>query len=434
MSGSGASRLFALPTGSIALSAVVFIIALISALWSPVATGRLGAPPEVGDGQDYEAIAFNLWMGRGYAYSWSDEEWKSPYQQDPKKYAAVLARSGPVTPTAYRPPLVPLLISGTFAIFGRVFYPWRIISAVFAAAACGLAVWLAGRLGNNLTPYLACGAMYFADTIVLDSPQFLTEGVSTLLVTCLAVCLYHLHNSTKPFRLTVPLGIIFGLLLLARSVAILWLPIIWGVIWLTLPSSISRFEKAKFLILKFAVSAAIFLPWAIRNSVVFARPAPFGTQGSIESAAAFSPRALEGNGMWRKEAAASLGITPADERGLDEAQLGALHTRATIGWLIDNPFSSLQLIIKRLWSVLWDRLLLENRILVLISLLALLIRRRGGVPSLALLLLCVPFSTALTWNAPQGRFWLPFYPLMYVLSALVLSVLIEAINPRKSPS
>lgn len=30
--------------------------------------GALSQPPEQGDGHDYDAIAFNVWQGRGFGY------------------------------------------------------------------------------------------------------------------------------------------------------------------------------------------------------------------------------------------------------------------------------------------------------------------------------------------------------------------------------
>ena len=33
-------------------------------------SGALREPPETGDGHDYDAIAFNVWQGRGFGYQW----------------------------------------------------------------------------------------------------------------------------------------------------------------------------------------------------------------------------------------------------------------------------------------------------------------------------------------------------------------------------
>ena len=41
-------------------------------------SGALREPPEKGDGHDYDAIAYNVWKGRGFGYHWSDPEWRIP--------------------------------------------------------------------------------------------------------------------------------------------------------------------------------------------------------------------------------------------------------------------------------------------------------------------------------------------------------------------
>ena len=51
-------------------------------------SGALREPPETGDGHDYDAIAFNVWQGRGFGYQWSDENWRKPYEGIPQIPAA----------------------------------------------------------------------------------------------------------------------------------------------------------------------------------------------------------------------------------------------------------------------------------------------------------------------------------------------------------
>ena len=53
---------------------------------------RTREPPETGDGHDYDAIAFNVWQGRGFGYHWSDENWRKPYQGIPR-YRLLLTRT-----------------------------------------------------------------------------------------------------------------------------------------------------------------------------------------------------------------------------------------------------------------------------------------------------------------------------------------------------
>jgi hypothetical protein len=56
-----------------AVYAAIFVTALATYVTRIVNGGGFHAPPEAGDGHDYDAIAFNLWRGVGFGYEWSNE-------------------------------------------------------------------------------------------------------------------------------------------------------------------------------------------------------------------------------------------------------------------------------------------------------------------------------------------------------------------------
>ena len=99
-----------------------------------VNSGGFHVPPETGDGHDYDAIAFNVWHGRGFGYEWSNEEWRRPYVGIPR-YRLLLTRQSEFYPTTYRPPAMPLLLSGVYAITGRSFAAWRVVNCGVMAGA-----------------------------------------------------------------------------------------------------------------------------------------------------------------------------------------------------------------------------------------------------------------------------------------------------------
>src|SRR5207244_70548 len=112
---------------------------------------------ELGDGQDYDAIAFNLAQHRGFGFDWDDPEWRRPYLQFPM-YQGVLGRHSDYYATTYRPPAMPYLLAAVYGIAGRNFAAWRILScAIMAGAvtfAAAVAVEFAGVLGAILTAVL----------------------------------------------------------------------------------------------------------------------------------------------------------------------------------------------------------------------------------------------------------------------------------------
>src|SRR5262245_38929254 len=89
--------------------------------------GGLNAPPEPGDGHDYDALAFNLWKHHRFGYDWNDAEWRRPYYGS-SLYIPLLSRRGEYYPTTYRPPATPLLMALVYAATNRSFAAWRATS------------------------------------------------------------------------------------------------------------------------------------------------------------------------------------------------------------------------------------------------------------------------------------------------------------------
>src|SRR5687767_10870124 len=121
-------------------------------------SGALREPPESGDGHDYDAIAFNVWQGRGFGYHWSDENWRKPYEGIPR-YRLLLTRKSEYYPTTYRPPAMPYLLSAVYAVTDRNFAAWRVVNCgVMAGAvttAAVIAAGFAGIPGATLTTVVA---------------------------------------------------------------------------------------------------------------------------------------------------------------------------------------------------------------------------------------------------------------------------------------
>ena len=64
--------------------AAIFLAAFGIYVMRASTSGALREPPETGDGHDYDAIAYNVWQGRGFGYQWSDEDWRKPYEGIPR--------------------------------------------------------------------------------------------------------------------------------------------------------------------------------------------------------------------------------------------------------------------------------------------------------------------------------------------------------------
>ena len=72
-----------------ALSFAAIFLVTFGVLAARISTPDLYDPPPGGDERDYEALAYNLWKGRGFGYFWSDPEWRAPYLSVPSAAGAV---------------------------------------------------------------------------------------------------------------------------------------------------------------------------------------------------------------------------------------------------------------------------------------------------------------------------------------------------------
>ena len=93
--------------------AVIFLATFGIYVMRASTSGALREPPETGDGHDYDAIAFNVWQGRGFGYEWSDENWRAL-----RRIPGTAADHSPsIHPTTYRPPAMPYSF-GVYAVTG----------------------------------------------------------------------------------------------------------------------------------------------------------------------------------------------------------------------------------------------------------------------------------------------------------------------------
>ncbi len=338
------------PLGRRILLIAVFLLALANGVAALRTVGRWHLPPVPGDGQDYDNIALNLVRARGFGQFWDDPEWRAPYLEHNEAgiYDGILARSGPYSPTAYRPPVLPAALAATYALFGRSFLVWGLIHALIAAAALTIAAHLALRLGG-LVPALILLAMALWDRSLmyfLFACPMLTEGWSCLAVGLFTVALARIGRRGAP-RDFVLGGAALGLLVLVRGIFVMWYPfaalgILALALWQTRPAQGGRRTTALALCSLFLAGALLVpMPWWIRNCAVTGKLMPLGTQGGINLPIGYSDSALASGGVWTPDAARRFWAehaTPITElediRG--ETAKAEVGQRAALAWARSN--------------------------------------------------------------------------------------------------
>ena len=203
----------------------IFLAAFATYLTRIVQSGGFREPPETGDGHDYDAIAYNVWHGRGFGYHWSDEEWRKPYEGIPR-YRLLLSRKSDYYPTTYRPPAMPYLLSGVYALVGRSFAAWRVVNCGITAGAVTAAAAIAAELGGLPAAALTAIVILQSRELTRYSAMFMTEPLATLML-ALVTWLW-IRNAKEGWtaKRALASGLAMGGLLGARTIFILTAPVL----------------------------------------------------------------------------------------------------------------------------------------------------------------------------------------------------------------
>ena len=400
--------------------AVIFVTSFGIYVMRASNSGALREPPETGDGHDYDAIAFNVWQGRGFGYEWSNGGWRKPYEGIPR-YRLLLSRQSGYYPTTYRPPAMPYLLSIVYAVAGRNFTAWRVINCGITAGAVTTGAVISAQFAGIPAAVVTAAILLQSRELTRYSGMFMTEPLAALMLALLAWT--WVRNAKDGWTITraIGSGIAMGGLLAARTIFILTTPVL-----LILPgrdlSFGSRFAwKTKAICL--AVAIVVISPWWIRNIVVLDAFMPLGTQGGINLPMGFGPRALRSQGIWASNpgdgwpeiAALNLDVVTS------EVLLAKHRQKLTINWMLENPRQVLYLMWLHVSQELKPGRDLYSRLLLpAAALSALALWKFPGVWVLAMMIGGNILSVAMTYSA-GGRFMVPLQPL---LAALVAGALV----------
>lgn len=430
-------------------------------------------PKPIGDGPDYENIAWNLSQGRGFGFDWESPDWRAPYEiaGSSEVYAEQFSRSGKYCPTTARPPLLPWLIAIVYQFLQRgpdAFATVRIFNAVGIGLSGGLAVamniMIMRRYGAHGFAVIMAGLSTFAlaaadRTIRTYATDFLTEPLALLLtqgfVFLASTRLWRSTPSTAiaPAELRmasiVGLGLFIASMVLARSMFVFFLPGLGLLIWLHQRSLAThrhshlqqQTRRLAWVASSYVLIVAILAltPWWVRNSLVLGKWMPLGTQGPISLVGGYSDQALASGGDWQVqpeiELRRAISQTESFRSEIDpirqELMVAQAATRQVKLWIGDHWRQLPRLFAMRVQS-LWGpysgrSLILKGLMLSGVVWLIVRHRREGiwliGLPCLSTLVVMLLYSTG-------GRFLVPCYAIFYQLGGLGLAGWLADCLPR----
>jgi hypothetical protein len=410
--------------------AAVFLVSFIFYLSSAVKPGTLHAPPEMGDGHDYDALAFNIWRHQRFGYEWDEPAWRRPYEGVPG-YESLLERHSDYYPTTYRQPAAPVLMALVYAVTDRNFAAWRVVHCAIMAGAVTAAAAVSAEIAGTAA---ALATMVLTLTLPLPrlfAHEFRSEGLATFLVTLLAWTWIRNGKTGWTKARSVTSGLVLGALIATRNVFVLWFPLAMFAPGADRSSGRSAWRGRA---LSVAVALLVIGPWWVRNTVVLQAFMPLGTQGGIGMPSGFGPRALRFKGVWMSNPGD--GAPEIEALKLDpvtsEVRLAKFRSALTLRWIREHPLDTLRLMGLHVWQEVKPRTLPYPTgawLLPVAAVGAVYLRRSPGVGVIVSMVGANILGIALTWSA-SGRFMAPVQPLLAALAGAMVVAMVVAMVRR----
>jgi hypothetical protein len=393
----------------------------------------LSAPPEAGDGHDYDALAFNIWQYQRFGFDWNDPAWRRPYEGVPG-YESLLGRHSEYYPTTYRQPAVPMLMAVVYAVTHRSFAAWRVVNCSLMAGAVTIAAATSVQFAGLPAAAVVTALLAFAlPLLTLFAHQFMTESLAAFLVMLLAWTWIRNQRTGWSPSSAVGSGLVLGTLMATRSVFILLMPLAL----LAPGGDVRSANRWRLRIICVGTALLLIGPWWIRNVQVLGSFMPLGTQGGVNMPAGFGPRALRFDGMWTSnpgDGFAEIAALKLDTV-TSEVRLAKFRSALATTWIREHPLDALRLMFLHVWQETRPRRLPYPTgawLLPAAMLAALYFRKSPGIGVILSIVGANILGICLTWSV-GGRFMAPVQPILAALvGAAIVAVPRDLVRLNKS--
>ncbi len=181
-------------------------------------------------------------------------------------------------PTAFRPPLYPILLAGWLP-FGPAAFGVAVLHVILAAATVVLTFGTGRRLGlSNLRSAIAGGLIACDPLLARYAALPMTETLATFLAVSLLILSFGMKRNQRILQ-----GIAFGLAVLCRPT--FWVfggfaVIVWTVdAWRTRQTGLLTALRNRIPWVTVLTALVVVLPWVIRNAIVIEHPIVMTTHG-----------------------------------------------------------------------------------------------------------------------------------------------------------
>jgi len=419
---------------------IIFVLALAARTLAVLLHGH----PNVVGYSESGIMARNLAEGRGFTFTLYGTRTDNPLR-------------------SFMPPLFPMLIALCLRCFDNPSRALELIQALLSSLTAAFLYFIALKLSSRrIVAFMAAlGASLYPVFIVMSAfPPSLTLNSFLLALFLLLGLVSRDRMTALPAAFA---GFILGLLLLTRPMALGFLPIMLGWLWLNAPESKAKLVRMGAILTACAVLTIV--PWTVRNYLIHKQFVLVSTNGGFNFWTGNNPFTIgSGHEVFSKLADQFQGI-PHDSRQpeivdrrpyplpreiedqlgtIDEVSLNRMLYQAGLQFIRDDPRRWLELAREKLKGFWWFRTNVGNKYeaswtrwyeLVYAPLLLLMIAgllfslRRWRSYSLIYLLFAYYTLVYVTFHV-QTRFRWEIEPYFLVLAAETVSCVSERIRTR----
>jgi hypothetical protein len=229
-------------------------------------------------------------------------------------------------PSAFRPPLFPLVLAGVYKVAGveKPSARWeagRVAESLLGVAAVALICLIALRLCGPGVALLSAAIAAVFPPLILVGTSLMSEPLFIVLVLAAVLAALVHRDSVHRWRYAVISGVLVGLVSLTRGNGVALLLPVLLLVWNERPRRSWRALRSPLVALTAAVLTLV--PWTVRNAVEFHALIPISTEGGSALRGAYNDLARADPrfpGLWRPPFDEMLSIHAASPR-LNEAQV-----------------------------------------------------------------------------------------------------------------
>lgn len=372
----------------------LIVLVLILAFAVRSASGLQTRDVPSGDAYVYDRLGLSISQGSGYVNS--DE-----------------------TPHCHYPPFYPLFLSMIYALFGHSYVAVRIFQSILGAFSCVLIYLIGRKIFSAAIGALAAFISIAYLPFIKSAKILLSELVFSFFLLLIVLYILKIQENMN-FRNSIILGLLLGIALLTRSMAILLPFFILPVFIYSRKGSLAHILKRYAIVLLFF--CLTMSPWVIRNYSIHHRFVPTSVEGGMSLYMSYFPT----KGIFGVNPTVEDPVVAEAYKIEDPVLRNKFLVKKTIDFIRNNPKKFLALELKKVlyfwapidWEIVGGRWFnFEYAAMLPFIAIGILLAIKGFWKNYPVLLPIIYFQimSLIFYGSPRFRF--PVEPFLFILAS-----------------